>query len=67
MKTYTAKTLESMPTISHGHFDDLKIDTGKVRVWLSRCGIADGLPYDNMVSVEKLIDGVWTTVAEYEG
>jgi hypothetical protein len=38
--------LEAMPTLSVGQAADLKIDTttsgGVMRVWLSRCGIADG-------------------------
>ncbi len=65
-ENYTLEKLEAMPTISSGHFDNLKVDTGTVRVWLSRCGLADGLPYDNGVTVEKLVNGRWENVREYE-
>ena len=52
--------LESMPTIHSGHFANLKIDTGTVRVWLSRCSIADGEL--DPVQCAVLEDGVWITV-----
>jgi hypothetical protein len=67
MDRYTAKELRELPTLSEGHFDNLKIDTGKIRVWLCRCGVADGLPYDNMITVEKLRAGRWVKWDEYEG
>lgn len=41
-----------MPTITVGQADDLKIETEDFRVWLSRCGVADGEPYENKVTVE---------------
>ncbi|HEX9804270.1 MAG TPA: hypothetical protein VGA67_01170 [Candidatus Dojkabacteria bacterium] len=64
---YSAEYLESLPTISTGHFDNLKIDTGVKRVWLSRMTIEDGMPYNNGIIVERLIDGIWKTIAEYQG
>lgn len=63
---HTLTELEHLPTLSVGQADDLKIDDGDVRVWLCRCGIADGMPHDNNVTVERLIDGRWTTVEEYQ-
>lgn len=66
MEKYTLAELEAMPTIHSGHFDNLKFDDGKNRVWLSRMTVADGMPYDNQVTVEKLIDGNWKTVREYQ-
>lgn len=63
---YSLSELESLPTLSTGQADDLKVDTGKARVWLSRCGVEDGEPYANKVTVEKLRDGRWVTVEEYE-
>lgn len=63
---YTLAYLESFPTIRSAHFDNLKIDDGAVRVWLSRCGVADGLKYDNGVTIEVLQDGAWKKVQEYE-
>lgn len=65
-RQYTLAELEAMPTISQGHTDDLKNDTGEFRIWLSRMTVADGMPYDNQVTVEKLINGVWTTIEEYK-
>ena len=64
---YTARELERKRTLSTGQCSDLKIDTGKERVWLSRCSVEDGEPYNNKVSVEKLRNGRWVTVEEYEG
>lgn len=49
--------LESLPTIAQGQADDLKIDTGSMRVWLSRCTMADGEPFDNKVTIEHLKEG----------
>lgn len=63
---YTLQELQDMPTIDSGHTDDLKVDTGTVRVWLSRLTVEDGMPYNNQVTVEQLIDGTWQTVKEYE-
>lgn len=65
--SYTAEELEAMPTLSVGQADDLKIDTGDTRVWLSRCDVASGEPYPNKVSVEHLVDGRWVVVYEYPG
>jgi len=67
MRKYTANELEELPTLSSGHFDNLKIDDGQYRVWLSRVGIADGMPYDNQIMVEKLVNGRWEIVEQYEG
>lgn len=64
---YTATELEALPTINSGHFDNLKIETSTERVLLSRLTVADGMPYDNQVTHERLIDGVWTTIKEYQG
>jgi hypothetical protein len=67
---YTLEELESMPTISKGHTDDLKYEDDDTRVWLSRMTVEDGMPYNNQVTVEKYeeIDGswIWHTVDEYE-
>lgn len=64
---YTKEELKAMPTIHSGHFDNLKIDTGTTRVWLSRMTVADGMPYNNQVTVEKLVNGKWETVETYQG
>lgn len=53
MKKYTLKELNTMPTIEQGHFDDLKVKTDNTKVWLSRCTVQDGEPYNNKVTVEE--------------
>lgn len=64
---YTLTELQNLPTISQGQADDLKIDTGTERVWLCRCGVADGMPHDNNVIREQMIDNRWVRIEEYEG
>ena len=61
----TLDYLEDLPTINDGQFDDLKIEEPDVRVWLSRMTVADGAPYDNQVTVEKLVNGAWTVFDQY--
>ena len=69
MKRYTLEKLNRMPTINGGQFDNLKLDDGDTRVWLSRGTVADGEPYDNKVTIETLTDGRWciTDVYQAEG
>lgn len=65
---YTADELEEMPTLSVGQADDLKVDTGTERVWLSRCTVKDGEPYDRKVTVEtRKADGSGWTERTYQG
>ena len=56
--------LRVMPTLHSGHFSNVKINTGEMRVWVSRCTLADGELQP--VQVERLIDGVWTDITEAE-
>jgi hypothetical protein len=56
---YTLETLESLPTLAQGQTCNLKIDKEEYRVWLSRCTVADGEPFNNKVTVEHLKDGQW--------
>jgi hypothetical protein len=65
MRKYTLRELRAMETVSQGHTDDLKIKTEDTKVWLSRMTVEDGMPYNNMVTVEKLIDGRWVKTEEY--
>ena len=67
MVRYTAGELRDLPTLSVGQADDLKIDDGTTRVWLCRCGVADGMPYNDAITVERLKDGRWITVDTYPG
>lgn len=54
----------AQPTLESGHFDNLKFDDGKHRVWVSRQSLAD---YDgdrkawmaDRLTVEKLVNGNW--------
>ena len=55
-----------MKTLSVGQADDLKFDDGKTRVWLSRCTVADGEPYDHKVTEEELINGKWIVTDTYK-
>jgi len=62
---FTLSDLKSMPTIASSQTDDLKFDDGKTRVWLSRLRRADGLPYNNQVTIEKFKNGSWSLVRSY--
>ncbi len=64
---YTADELRDLPTLSVSQADNLKVDDGETRVWLCRCGVADGMPYDDAITVERLTEGRWRTVAQYPG
>lgn len=60
--------LKMLPTISNGHYGDLKIETEDRRVWLSRSGLDDDALYENTVTIEaKLPDGFWIVVVRYDG
>lgn len=63
----TADDLRELPTLSVSQADDLKLDDGTYRYWLCRCGVEDGMPYDDAITVEKLIDGRWVTIDQYPG
>lgn len=62
---YTLKELEKLPTLSVGQAEDLKIERGNTRVWLSRCKVEDGEPYNNKVTVEQYLNGRWVTARSY--
>lgn len=61
----TLDELEALPTLSVGQSCNLKIDEGDRRIWLSRCTVADGEPFDNAVTVETLVDGRWVDFERY--
>lgn len=65
MTRYSLSELEALPTLSVGQADDLKVDTGRTRVWLSRCTVEDGEPYDNKVTIEALRAGRWIEIETY--
>jgi len=59
--------LEDMPTLAKGQNDDLKIDNHDgERVWLCRSDAADGMPWDNMVTVERYDGQRWVEVEWWE-
>ena len=62
----TLDELEVIDTVIQGQADNLKIDDKGFRVWLSRCDTYDGMPYDNAVTIEKLIDNRWVEVLMYK-
>jgi hypothetical protein len=51
----TLEELEELEPIAQGQADDLLIEDGDTRVWLSRCGVEDGEPFDNAVTIERRI------------
>ena len=64
---HTAAELEDLPTLAQGQADDLKIEDGDYRVWLSRCTIEDGEPFNDAITVEVCINGSWIEGAKYPG
>jgi hypothetical protein len=69
MRRFTLEELEAMPTLCVGQAADLKVESDEgdgIRIWLSRCGVADGEPYENKVSVEKYVNLRWQEVSTYQ-
>lgn len=66
---YKLSDLENLGTLSSSQSCDLKIDTGTTRVWLSRCGVEDGEPYPNKITIEHYdrIDRLWVIKETYQG
>lgn len=66
--TFSLQELEAMPTLCVGQADNLRVDHGAIRIWLSRCGVADGEPYENKVTVEMYSTrrGAWFTSLTYQ-
>lgn len=58
--------LEALPTLIEGQADDCKIESDTERVWLSRCTVADGEPWNNKVTVERRFGGSWISVEMWE-
>jgi NAD(P)H-flavin reductase len=63
---YSLQELENRPTLRVGQYANLKVDNSKRRVWLSRMSVEDGEPFNNKVTVERLIEGRWIEVESYE-
>jgi hypothetical protein len=54
--------LEALPVITQGQADDLLIESDSERVWLSRCTVDDGEPWNNKVTIERYIGRRWVEV-----
>lgn len=66
MRRFSLVDIINMPTLEQGQFDNLKVKTEDKRVWLSRMTVADGMKFDNQVTVEKLIEGKWIIKEQYQ-
>lgn len=66
MKRYKLSYLKGLKTISESQADDLKIERNGFRVWLSRMSKADGMPYNNQVTIEEYKNGRWIDTAHYQ-
>jgi hypothetical protein len=68
-----AGILDRMPTLSSGQACDLKIDRVPddrgVRVYLSRCGLADGEPFERTVYLDECDPDTdqWAEVGYFDG
>ena len=64
-REYSLAELEALPTLATGQADSLKVDDEHTQVWLSRCSVADGEPYDNRVSIYHRFTTGWELVHCY--
>ena len=63
MRMFTIEELEALPTLAVGQADDLKHDSGVVRVWVERN--PDGPDTEVTVEVLDAEAGRWEVYAEY--
>ena len=67
----TTAQLEGRLTLAEGQAEDLKAEVTfhgqAARVWLSRCGVADGEPWEHTARLELREDGRWYTALEWNG
>ena len=54
MRKSRLKTIQAMPTLHQGQYDDLKFENKTTRIWLSRMTVDDGMEYNNQVTEEAL-------------
>ena len=76
MKRFSLSKVKRLPVLHQGHFDNLiwvNFNThspfrnvGDTKVWVSRCTVADGMPYNNQVTVEMWDGNKWEIVDQYE-
>jgi len=55
----TIQEILEAKTIQQGHFDNLKFENSKNRVWVSRMTVEDGAEFNLAITHEKLISGNW--------
>lgn len=72
LANFTTDTLEKLPTKAVGQSCDLKYEGNfcgaPYRFWLARCGVEDGEPWPNTVSVEiRTMKGDWKQILRYNG
>lgn len=60
---YTLAQLQAMPVIHQGQYNNLHYEDADTRIWISRLTTADGMPYDYMVTTEKLQNGKWVAIS----
>jgi hypothetical protein len=65
LPTFSLQELQSKPTLAVSQADNLKIERPYYRVWLSRCTVEDGEPYNNKVTVERRVGNHWLVVSQY--
>ncbi|WP_379143644.1 hypothetical protein [Paenibacillus sp. sgz500992] len=65
-KTYSLGELKALPTLRQSHTDELKVEIGNERIWLSRMTVSDGMLYNNQVTVEVYTNGKWNTIDTYQ-
>ena len=63
--SYSLESLRALPTLAEGQADNLKFDEDGYRVWLSRCTVEDGEPFDNAVTIERFDGQRWVEVAKH--
>lgn len=63
LEQYDVDDLARLPTLSQGQAEDLRVDEGGVRWWLSRVGPEDGQDYP--IGVEVCVRGRWSEVHRY--
>lgn len=72
-KPLTLAQIEDLPTLAEGQADNLKLERvygdddiyPRERVWISRCTVEDGEPFNHKITHEVYDGDRWVTAAEY--
>jgi hypothetical protein len=66
LKDFSREFLLSLPTLHVGHFDNIKLESKKYRILVSRLTKADGARVDNEVIILKLNSSYnWVEINKY--